>query len=527
MTLFDITGFVPRWTCGRWTEVHGWAHIISDVLIFSSYLGIPLSIIYVVLRRKQIFFPRLFWLFAAFIFFCGIGHLVEAIIFWHPVYRFAGFIKVITAVVSILTLVAVIKILPKLIVLPSLIEVNEELKQLNRELNEKQHEIIKANQHKNIFLANMSHELKTPLNSIMVLSSLLLKNEENILDKKSLDSIEVINKSGGELLNLISDILDLVKIEAGKIGINKEIFSITKLISDLEGKSRLLIGDKEVKIIVEVEEDVPAYVFSDYSKIRQIMYNFANNAIKFTDDEGCIVLGAEMHENKVSFFVEDTGVGITKECLKDCFHVFEKGASENISGTGIGLSISKKIATLIDCTIRVETEVNVGSKFILELPDESIISNNYGNKEDVNQIDNVLENKYLIDNNIEVLKIEALSGKTVLIFNQDVLGAFYMSSMLSSGGMLPEIAKDVSDIAGKIGRKEYSVALFDLDSLKDTDVHILKQVFNLYSNVPTLILSSEDVDESIRNFGGKFIKKPIQSIELFQAIEELILGSTT
>src|SRR5262249_3157171 len=111
--LFDPSGFRPRWDCGLWTSGHGWLHILSDLAVWSAYFTIPCILVYFVLRRKDVPFPSIFWLFGAFILACGTTHLMEAIIFWNPLYRLAGLIKLITAVVSWGTVIALVPIVPK------------------------------------------------------------------------------------------------------------------------------------------------------------------------------------------------------------------------------------------------------------------------------------------------------------------------------------------------------------------------------------------------------------------------------
>src|ERR1041385_2171165 len=113
MHLFDTSDFPARWHCGRWTLGHGWLHILSDLGVWSAYFAIPCILVYFVLRRRDIPFRSIFWLFGVFILACGTTHLMEAIIFWHPVYRLAGFIKLLTAVVSWGTVIALVPVVPK------------------------------------------------------------------------------------------------------------------------------------------------------------------------------------------------------------------------------------------------------------------------------------------------------------------------------------------------------------------------------------------------------------------------------
>lgn len=133
-TLFDTSGFPPRWHCGVWSAPHGWTHIISDLAIFGAYVTIPCLLAFFALRRKDVPFLPIFWLFGAFILSCGLGHLVEATIFWNPWYRFSGAIKVCTAVVSWLTVFALIPVLPRALGLPRLAKENAGL---HREVTER------------------------------------------------------------------------------------------------------------------------------------------------------------------------------------------------------------------------------------------------------------------------------------------------------------------------------------------------------------------------------------------------------
>ncbi|MCK5944346.1 MAG: hypothetical protein KAI24_20330 [Planctomycetes bacterium] len=125
--LFDTTGFPPRWYCGSWTAGHGWLHVISDLGIFGAYVCIPAVLIYFVRRRGDVPFTGVFWLFCAFILSCGIGHLLEAVIFWFPFYRFAGVVKACTAMVSWVTVIALAPTVRKALEFPKLVAVNEQL----------------------------------------------------------------------------------------------------------------------------------------------------------------------------------------------------------------------------------------------------------------------------------------------------------------------------------------------------------------------------------------------------------------
>lgn len=125
--LFDVSGFPARWNCGQWSDLHGWLHILSDIAIFGAYAAIPLALAYFIRRRKDVPFIPIFWLFAVFIVSCGVTHLIEATIFWHPWYRLSGLLKAVTATVSWMTVIALFKVLPSALTLPGLAKINRRL----------------------------------------------------------------------------------------------------------------------------------------------------------------------------------------------------------------------------------------------------------------------------------------------------------------------------------------------------------------------------------------------------------------
>jgi signal transduction histidine kinase len=164
-SLFDTSDFPARWNCGQWTDVHGWAHILSDLAIFGAYAAIPLSIAYYVRSRKgEVIFPKLYWLFAAFILSCGLVHLVEAVIFWKPVYHFSGLLKIITATASWATVLVLIKHLPEAMALPGLAQVNQELAREVQQRKAAEEEVRRLN----LALQNRVQELETLLKVLPV-----------------------------------------------------------------------------------------------------------------------------------------------------------------------------------------------------------------------------------------------------------------------------------------------------------------------------------------------------------------------
>ncbi|TGC09395.1 ATP-binding protein [Methanolobus halotolerans] len=231
-----------------------------------------------------------------------------------------------------------------------------------------------ANRTKSEFLANMSHELRTPLNSVIGFSEILLDETFGSLNKKQMRHVKNISTSGKHLLSLINDILDLSKIEAGKMDLNLEEFCI----SSVAGDTITILSPLALKNNVTVRNEISASITvrSDKGKIRQIFYNLISNAIKFTPDNGCITVGAEVLNEVVHVIVKDTGIGISPEDVDKLFQPFRQIDSSYIrkyDGTGLGLALVKKLVEMQGGTIQVESEVGRGSKFVFTIPELKII----------------------------------------------------------------------------------------------------------------------------------------------------------
>lgn len=248
----------------------------------------------------------------------------------------------------------------------------------NYELEKSRQEILKraeaykmANKYKSQFLANMSHELRTPLNSIILLSNLLIRSSKEKISDNVQEKIKVIYNAGNHLHKLINDILDLSKIEAGKIDLNYRYFKSNELIEELREMFHQFAKEKDIQFVLEdyFKDDL----YSDKEKISQILRNFLVNAFKFTD-EGSVELKIRRDEelkNNIVFSVKDTGIGISKDKLDIIFEEFSQAdgsISRKYGGTGLGLAISSKLSEVMGGQIKVESELGIGSTFYLSLP---------------------------------------------------------------------------------------------------------------------------------------------------------------
>jgi len=256
--------------------------------------------------------------------------------------------------------------------------VSNKLKIMSLDLEVAKKEAESANDAKSVFLANMSHEIRTPMNAIIGFSQIL---SAIVKDPVQSNYVRSIGSSGKTLLSLINDILDLSKIEAGKLEIRPEPFSIRQLLSEVSSLFHMKAEEKGISIIVDVDDTMPEYLVADELRLRQILLNFMSNAMKFTD-EGEIRLSAGFSNRSedaldLRIGVKDSGIGISKDQIGKIFGAFEqveKQDTRKYGGTGLGLAITSKLVTMMRGRIDVESEPMIGSTFSIHLPGIRIFS---------------------------------------------------------------------------------------------------------------------------------------------------------
>jgi signal transduction histidine kinase/DNA-binding response OmpR family regulator len=261
---------------------------------------------------------------------------------------------------------------------------NKEIELAKATLEEKAQQLALASKYKSEFLANMSHELRTPLNSLLILAKLLADNERGNLDDKQVDFAKTIHAAGSDLLSLINDILDLSKIESGTIAIDVDELDFKTLADYVDRNFSQVAKNKSLNFDIELEEGLPAAMFTDPRRLQQVLKNLLANAFKFTD-QGKVGLkvatatGGWSEDNDtlnnaervIAFSVTDTGIGVPASKQRIIFEAFQQAdgtTSRKYGGTGLGLSISREIARLLGGEIRVQSEVGKGSTFTLYLP---------------------------------------------------------------------------------------------------------------------------------------------------------------
>lgn len=251
---------------------------------------------------------------------------------------------------------------------------------MERALEEAKNNAVSANKAKSEFLANMSHEIRTPMNAIIGFTELL---HEQVKDNKLRSFVKTIKSAGNSLLMLINDILDLSKIEAGKLSINKEVCNPHNIFEDISNIFTMNVRSKGLDFLLQVDEKIPHALLLDSTRIRQILFNLVGNAVKFTD-EGIVTLQAtalnedEIHSKvDLRIDVKDTGIGIDEDKVTQIFDSFQQQEGQSVrkyGGTGLGLTISKRLTELMDGTISVSSELGKGSCFSVYLHGVDIAS---------------------------------------------------------------------------------------------------------------------------------------------------------
>jgi HAMP domain-containing protein/signal transduction histidine kinase/CheY-like chemotaxis protein len=248
---------------------------------------------------------------------------------------------------------------------------NVEIESARAGLEEKAAQLALSSKYKSEFLANMSHELRTPLNSLLILSRLLGDNADGNLTGQQVEFATTIHSAGNDLLALINDILDLSKVEAGKMELDLAAVALADVCEDVERSFRPVAEERDLTFAIELDGALPPSIVTDEQRLQQVLRNLLSNAFKFTPSGTVRLTVSRDAEERISFAVSDTGVGIAGDKLASIFEAFQQAdgtTSRKYGGTGLGLSISREISRLLGGDIRVASQVGEGSSFTLVLP---------------------------------------------------------------------------------------------------------------------------------------------------------------
>ncbi|WP_438039906.1 HAMP domain-containing protein [Sorangium sp. So ce128] len=412
---------------------------------------------------------------------------------------------------------------------------NREIARASASLEEKARELSRTSKYKSEFLANMSHELRTPLNSLLILARILADNEEHTLTPKQVEYAKTIAAAGQDLLQLINEILDLSKIEAGKIDVKTQRVLLSELAEYVERSFRQIAEQKELEFWVRVATGVPAGIMTDLQRLQQILKNLLSNAFKFTSS-GRISLEIEVAgkgltfkretlikaKTVLAFAVTDTGIGIPAEkqtLIFDAFQQADASTSRTYGGTGLGLTISRELASLLGGEISLNSTPGLGSKFTLYLPAER--TEPKATRPARGELPEPVAP--LLTNGASSV---ALAGRSVLVIDDDARNVFAITSLLERRGahvVLAENARHGIEILREAD-SSIDVVLMDIMMPELDGYEATREIRSdpRFNELPIIAVTAkampEDRQKCLDAGLNDFVAKPVDEGRLMSAI---------
>ena len=555
--LFDTEGFPARWNCGIvWQEepALGWLHVFSDLAIFGAYTAIPAVIAFFVLRRRDdIPFPKIFWLFVIFIFACGTTHLIGAIIFWSPIYRFDGLVKLITAIVSWSTVAALVVAAPQALRLPGLAKLNDELsrevderrnteaalreserrlqeneEQLRQALSDREmllasernarSEAERANRIKDEFLSIVSHELRTPLSAMLGYVQVLQTGQ--VPEGEVRECHQAIERNGRAQVQIIDDLLDMSRIIAGKIRLNVHVVQLSEAIGPAMDSIRPAAEAKGIRL-QQLLDPQAAPVLGDVDRLQQVFRNLLSNAVKFTPSGGQIRMAVERVKSHVEISVSDTGVGIRPDFLPHVFDRFRQGehsTTRSHGGLGLGLAIVKQIVELHGGIVTATSPgENQGATFTVCLPLQDV------QEGEANRVRPQID----VDAS-QVLELPNLNGLRVLVVDDEPDARDVVRRLITLQGADVATASSADEAVGVLTSFEPDVLVSDIGMPTKDGYQLIKEIRSLsdgQSEVPAVALTAfartEDRRRALLAGYQSHLAKPVDPGELIAVIAML------
>jgi diguanylate cyclase (GGDEF)-like protein len=404
-------------------------------------------------------------------------------------------------------------------------EANEELKDSRVELSKKNADLGSANlklremdRLKSEFLANMSHELRTPLTAIIGFSELLEDGVMGVMTEEQTDCVGNILTSGHHLLKLINDILDLSKIEAGKMELYPENFDLGVIISFINKTMAPLIKKKKQVLKIEMAEGI-SNIYADPGKIKQLLLNLVGNAIKFTPEGGTITIGAEFKDSCFVLSVTDTGIGIKQEDMERIFQEFQQGegsTSREYEGTGLGLTLTRKLTEMHGGKLEVESEEGKGSKFTAYIPFK-LEKRSSLRKEEIRPVEESRETKEM-----PIPSAVKETQPLILVVENDPKLSRLLSVYLTQAGYRVEAAADGDEAIKKAVELQPFAITLEIMLPKKDGWEVMQELKAMPEtrDIPVIIVSMVENQELGFSLGAlDYLVKPVTREDLLGSLE--------
>lgn len=541
--LFNTARFVPRARCGNWTPALIYFHNISDFLIWTAYIAIPLVLInFAWRRREELPFRQLFWLFGLFIVACGTTHFLEIVLFYKPIYVLSGWVKFVTALASWGTVYALFHVTPRALQMksPEHLEAEverrlAELQELNAKLaaandlkdeslqreQEIRHQAETANRSKDEFLATVSHELRTPLTSILGWSSLLATGHHDEASIK--DGMVAIERNARAQTQIVDDLLDVSRIITGQLNLDIVPLDVAHVIETALSTIHPAAQAKNITVFTRADSiSGAAKINGDNARLKQAIWNLLANAVKFTPKGGRIEVTLERDNSQVLIRVTDNGSGIDPQFLPHVFERFRQAdgsTTRAYGGLGLGLSITRHLIEMHGGTVEAHSDgLGQGATFTIRLP---ILAVNISAAD--------WEKKISAHENPTQAEQKILQGLRILIIEDDADSRQLISTVLTLQGSQVQSSSTPEEGFGLLRQLRPDVLICDIGLPGEDGYHLMERIRRLPPQegglVPAIALTAYAAPrDRLAALSAGFqthLPKPVQPEQLVAAVADI------